>query len=260
MYMRLAFSVAAHLDTDILFADEVLAVGDYAFQRKCIDRMRSVAGQGRTVVLVSHDLAAVQRICPVSLLLDAGRMQALGPTAEVVRVYLSRASMTATSDRVDLADAPRVGTGEATFRSVRLSGPGGAPIEPDGPLEVEVEIAADTAMSVASLAVEVRHEFGMPLVTSDSALTGRDFDLAAGINRLRISIRSLHLWPGTYRIGLWVARAVRVTEPIDYVEDAVRLELLPSPGTELIGHTPTHGMVTCHTEYTWLDASGVSDA
>jgi lipopolysaccharide transport system ATP-binding protein len=89
MYLRLAFAVAAHLEPEILLVDEVLAVGDAAFQRKCLGRMSDVAREGRTVLFVSHNLAAVGRLCPRSLLLADGRVAADGPSAAVITRYLA---------------------------------------------------------------------------------------------------------------------------------------------------------------------------
>ena len=89
MYVRLAFSVAAHLEPEILIVDEVLAVGDIAFQRKCLGKMQSVsADEGRTVLFVSHNIDAVRRLCNSAILLAAGRIQAIGPTQQVLNTYL----------------------------------------------------------------------------------------------------------------------------------------------------------------------------
>ncbi|MEM7586227.1 MAG: ABC transporter ATP-binding protein [Acidobacteriota bacterium] len=89
MYMRLAFAVAAHLDPEILLVDEVLAVGDLAFQNKCLKKMKDVSGAGRTVLLVSHNMGAIHRLCPRCLLLDHGRLVHDGPTEEVVKTYIA---------------------------------------------------------------------------------------------------------------------------------------------------------------------------
>jgi lipopolysaccharide transport system ATP-binding protein len=89
MYVRLAFAVAAHLEPDILILDEVLAVGDSAFQNKCIGKMQEVAGEGRTVLFVSHNMAAMARLCKSAILLDKGQLQAYGPTEEIVSRYLA---------------------------------------------------------------------------------------------------------------------------------------------------------------------------
>lgn len=91
MYMRLAFAVAAYLETEVLLVDEVLAVGDAEFQKKCLGKMSDVARQGRTVVFVSHNLAALQRLCPTSVLFEKGQLVVAGPSAEVIRRYLRMA-------------------------------------------------------------------------------------------------------------------------------------------------------------------------
>jgi lipopolysaccharide transport system ATP-binding protein len=88
MFARLGFSVAAHVDPDVLLVDEVLSVGDYLFQRKCIERMNAVIDQGATVVFVSHNLRAVTDLCPRSLLLEHGSVSMMGPTTEVMKTYL----------------------------------------------------------------------------------------------------------------------------------------------------------------------------
>jgi len=91
MYLRLAFSVAAHLEPEILLVDEVLAVGDATFQKKCLGKMGSVAEEGRTVLFVSHNMGAITQLCERALLLDEGRLKHDGPSADVVEAYLSSA-------------------------------------------------------------------------------------------------------------------------------------------------------------------------
>jgi len=87
MYLRLAFAVAAHLEPEVLLVDEVLAVGDAQFQKKCLGKMHDVAGQGRTVLLVSHNMAAIAALCQKTLLLRAGQVAAFGPTESVIERY-----------------------------------------------------------------------------------------------------------------------------------------------------------------------------
>jgi homopolymeric O-antigen transport system ATP-binding protein len=95
MYMRLAFAVAAHLEPEILLVDEVLAVGDLAFQTKCLKKMQDVSAAGRTVLFVSHNMGAIQRLCPRALLLDEGHLVVDGPTDEVIRAYVAQGALTA---------------------------------------------------------------------------------------------------------------------------------------------------------------------
>jgi len=89
MYVRLAFSVAAHLEPEILIIDEVLAVGDAEFQKKCLGKMKDVAGEGRTVIFVSHDLAAVENLCHKVVFLEEGKVVAMGPTKEMIDLYMN---------------------------------------------------------------------------------------------------------------------------------------------------------------------------
>ncbi len=91
MYLRLAFAVAAHLEPEILIVDEVLAVGDAGFQRKCLGKMGAVAKEGRTVLLVSHNMGAITQLCGTTVQLEKGRLKRVGTSAEVVRAYLSSA-------------------------------------------------------------------------------------------------------------------------------------------------------------------------
>jgi lipopolysaccharide transport system ATP-binding protein len=107
MYLRLAFAVAAHLDPEILLVDEVLAVGDASFQRKCLDKMEDVTQAGRTVIFVSHNMPAITRICPRTILLEAGSVSFDGPSHEAVRQYLGSGMGTnAAREWKDINDAP----------------------------------------------------------------------------------------------------------------------------------------------------------
>lgn len=115
MYVRLAFAVAAHLDPEVLILDEVLAVGDLRFQQKCLDRMQYASREGRTVLFVSHNMQSVGQICPRSVLLEDGRVKAIGPTADVVQKYVG----------ASFVDSQDKGTGNlAEYRPAAASVPG----------------------------------------------------------------------------------------------------------------------------------------
>ena len=142
MYTRLAFAVAAHLETRILFVDEVLAVGDAEFQRRCLRKMEEVGAEGRTVVFVSHDMAAVNRLCTRALLLDHGKIVADGRAAEVVHRYLHGGAQhgAAVREWPTLAAAP--GDDVAKLRAVRVLDENGAPtpeVDIRRPVLVEVD-------------------------------------------------------------------------------------------------------------------------
>jgi lipopolysaccharide transport system ATP-binding protein len=120
MYVRLAFAVAAHLEPDVLIVDEVLAVGDMAFQRKCLGKMKDVTQHGRTVLFVSHNMPAVKALCTRAILLESGRVACDGTVEEVADRYLRAGTEMSTTGAIP-DSAPRVGSGEAKIRAVRLS-------------------------------------------------------------------------------------------------------------------------------------------
>ncbi len=122
MYVRLAFSVAAHLEPEILIMDEVLAVGDMAFQQKCLDKMNDIRRQGRTIFFVSHNLPAITRLCKRAILLERGRLVAEGQPQEVVNRYLST-SWGAGAERAWGDDAP--GDAVTRLRRVRVASEAG---------------------------------------------------------------------------------------------------------------------------------------
>jgi len=119
MYTRLAFAVAAHLEPEILIVDEVLAVGDSAFQKKCLGKMGDVARHGRTVLLVSHNMAAIENLCPTSILLREGRIAHQGCTRDVMRSYLQSLGSFAMETRV-ASRTDRTGNGDIRLTSFHL--------------------------------------------------------------------------------------------------------------------------------------------
>lgn len=123
MYLRLAFAVAAHLEPEVLLVDEVLAVGDARFQRRCLDKIQDIGRSGRTVIFVSHDMAAITRICPRAVLLEGGHVIADGPAAQVVAAYLG-AGLGIASQRVWEGSRPP-GDDVAQLRRVRVLGDSG---------------------------------------------------------------------------------------------------------------------------------------
>ena len=247
MYLRLAFAVAAHLEPEVLLVDEVLAVGDAAFQKKCLGKMSDVAGEGRTVLFVSHNMDAIQRLCGRALLMESGRLAADGDSREITSLYLARSSPhTAPGEHIDLLDAQRRGSGEARFVEANYRNPrGGATSHavPDGPLEFDLVIDARTAVSVESLAVIIYDATGVKLLNADSITLGETIALDAGRNTVRVALDAVHLLPGQYVVGLYMAD--HSGSPFDYIHRAFEIELLPSAAPSLGRTPPRNGYVTC---------------
>ena len=140
MYVRLAFAVAAHLDPEILIVDEVLAVGDAEFQKKCLGKMGDVAGEGRTVLFVSHNMGAIQNLCKTSLLLTDGKIIHEGLSEDVIQLYLSTSNQ---KDPIrDLRNADRRGSGGFRFTKTWVENENcekGGAVKPGKPFSIVVE-------------------------------------------------------------------------------------------------------------------------
>jgi lipopolysaccharide transport system ATP-binding protein len=156
MYVRLGFAIAAHLEPDILIVDEVLAVGDAAFQKKCLGKMNDVTGKGRTILFVSHNMSAVRALCSRAILINHGQVEMDGTTSEVIRHYLGEDRNT--SSGVVWPDTQRPGNRSFKLNSVTLKAPDGSPcasieISKGGYFEIEFEAIEDRAQANFSLAL-----------------------------------------------------------------------------------------------------------
>jgi lipopolysaccharide transport system ATP-binding protein len=235
MYMRLAFAVAAHLQTEILLIDEVLAVGDAAFQKRCLGKIGHLAQAGRTVLFVSHDLEAVQRLCTRCILLDHGHISEQGATAAIVARYLSTVAVQGRPNEwLDLDGVDRIGNGAARFVAVRYgSTDAGIGYQPytRGPLEFSFLIRADLACEVGGLAVTICDQLGTRLLNADLETLDRVISLRPGTHRVQLKIEQLLLNPGVYRLSFWLADRGngRYRDGVyDYLEGACEIEVFGS--------------------------------
>ncbi|UQN09685.1 ABC transporter ATP-binding protein [Deinococcus sp. QL22] len=229
MYVRLAFSVAAHLEPEILIVDEVLAVGDLAFQKKCLGKLQDVGEQGRTVIFVSHNLAAINQLCTTGVLLDGGKVQQAGPVAGVVSAYLGQHSVARTS--ADLHHrAGRPGSGGVQFLWARLLGPEGQPLQTaslgeDLTVEFGLELTAHEFGNPVQLSVLLRASDGTPLAN----LTDLDerFQISSAVRQhtVRVRLSDLRLYPDTYFFSLW-AGSDYGDQTYDFAEDCLGFDVV----------------------------------
>lgn len=236
MYVRLAFSVAAHLEPEILLIDEVLAVGDVAFQKKSLGKMENVSQQGRTVVFVSHNMNALQRLCPSSILLNHGQLVMQGQTHDVIEQYLSSAvsKSEGPNSLVDLAKRVRDGTGKVQFTSFSYAGDDPSVSfypRTNGAVDFCINLFSKTSCSVGSLAVVIFDRYGTKLVNADTLSFGNPIDLKIGMNTIMIRIDQLHLNPGLYTVGLWVADPP--IEVYDHISSAAMLEVVETESEKI---------------------------
>lgn len=249
MYVRLAFSVAAHLEPEILLVDEVLAVGDINFQKKCLGRMGDVARAGRTVVLVSHNMAAINALCSRCIILDRGGIEFDGSTVEATARYYAESIDVA--DGSDLASRPRKGNGKARFTSIVVQplDSAGRPLRvayPGCDLQITVELKCESDFVPAILALIFYDSSGYRLIDTNTAQKGEFVSLRAGQTaKAEFLLREVLLRPGKYLIRLWLGRAYM--ETIDDIESATVIDFVESEETSR--HTETFpGTYLCRFE------------
>lgn len=205
MYVRLAFAVAAHLEPEILVVDEVLAVGDAEFQRKCIGKMKEVSSGGRTVLFVSHNMAAVQNLCNSAMYLRHGQLVVQGDTPSVVAEYLRSAD---TSTRIDLAARDdRQGSGAIRFTDFSLGDGAGndlAAAMTGSPVVFRFSFTAPTGpLRNLHLAMGIDDIYGQRILHLSNETTGQVFADATGATHIDIRLPRCPLLPGTYGFTLF---------------------------------------------------------
>jgi len=232
MYMRLAFAVAAHLEPEILLVDEVLAVGDAGFQKKCLGKMGEVSREGRTVLFVSHSMGAIVSLCNRCILIEKGRITEDGTATQVTEIY--QANLYSGLHRgADLLDVERTGTGKARFMSVDVSSAGvdntGQSYQKTGEdLHVNLVIHAQAKISNTNVALIIYDASGYRLVDANTALQASFLNLEPGQDaEVSFLLNNLLLKPGFYLIGLWLG--VDDFETIDGITYATSLSIEANP-------------------------------
>jgi lipopolysaccharide transport system ATP-binding protein len=226
MGLRLGFAVAAHLEPDILIVDEVLAVGDAEFQKKCIGKMSEVAGEGRTVLFVSHNMAAVQKLCSVGIYLNAGSIQEIADTRSVVTHYLSD---TISNETITLKTKSRSGTGSLLATNIRfynLSSRDSGVLRNGEPVRFEIDYTVPLTDSYnlgnVSVAIGIDSENGERIVTLWSKFTNNSLFSVEKSGTFICDIPRFFLRTGTYYIHIYVDSNGEVA---DYIANAGQIHV-----------------------------------
>lgn len=232
MYVRLAFAVAAHLEPEILVVDEVLAVGDAEFQKKCLGKMRDVSeGEGRTVLFVSHNMPAVKTLCKKGLVLDKGTAVFNGDIDNAVNLYLSGAALQAAAWEASVNKKT-----EAFFYQVltTLSGK-----QPFMELMVTTIIKVNEPFPASFMAFYIRSIESVPLMES-IPIYGPFIESKEGVSEItiRTKIALPPMVPGTYSLGVWMGSNHFHT--LDFPKDIVTFEITENPTPERTIGYPTH--------------------
>ena len=264
MYMRLAFAVAAHLDHEILLVDEVLAVGDAAFQRKCLGKIGSEATSGRTILFVSHSLPAVAALCNRALLLDGGCLKRDDRADTVLREYQRSMStgLTGIND-LDLGAVEHYGNGKARFTRARLevhdrSGSLRPVMTTGCDLLIDLTIKAFVSITDVNVAIVIYDPSGYRAVDASLLLSGRSLSVGAGETQVvRFLLHDVLLKPDDYTIGVWIGRTN--AEDIDGILHAVTISV--EPDLDSIRHSASFpGLYQCRFDALTIPAQEPADA
>jgi lipopolysaccharide transport system ATP-binding protein len=234
MYVRLAFSVAAHLEPEILLVDEVLAVGDVAFQKKCMGRMGDVAKHGRTILFVSHSMAAIALMCKSVIVLDQGRVKTVGPSQQGIAEYLVGA-MDRDTALYNVEGLPRnypdLGM-QVQFLTLELEGFPGKLVPADADLCLRMTVRGNQVVS--------SFRFSLTLFRVDGTPVGSCFGPAVHsiqkgeVATYRVQLSNPGLAPGLYRFesGVGTGNEREGFQEFDVVGDVLHFEVLPPPGLD----------------------------
>jgi lipopolysaccharide transport system ATP-binding protein len=229
MQVRLGFAVAAHLEPEILVVDEVLAVGDAAFQKRCLAKMGDVSHQGRTILFVSHNMPAVEALCDRAVMLESGTVTAVGPTEEVVGAYLRAATETATADLAARTD--RQGDGRIRFQAIA------------GDLRTGVDSRLALAYAGTDRLQNVEVSVALFSLNGECAaylanvVSGRELATAPASGTLVCDLPRLPVLPGRYRINIYCEVNGILA---DWVTDAGEIDVLEGDYFHS-GRTQPHG-------------------
>lgn len=220
MYVRLAFSIAAHLESEILIVDEVLAVGDFEFQRMCLDKMKELSlNQGKTILFVSHNLNSVINLCDKALILDSGKLLEFGDAEEVINNYLNvQKNFTPLEFRVD-----RKGNQKAKFKQVKVFSPNYSLISSGKTLLVDVYVFSYFEKTIdVDISIGINNSEGIRLTLLNNTLINQKCHLNRGSNCFTFSVSDCPLPFGNYPCTLFLSNNGEI---LDWVNEAFFIEV-----------------------------------
>ena len=228
MYMRLGFAIAVHIEADVLLLDEVFAVGDEAFQRKCIDRILKFREGGGTVCFVSHDASAVERLCERALLLTQGRVEYDGETSEALKLYHAKLAAEESPEEVS-AGLREWGSGEVRVADVSVEGPEGPTdmFTSGDPLVVRLRLLVEAPVDPPRLSLELRGSGGGLLASSALDLDQLGWDGSVGEQNLSFSVGQLPLAEGKFQLGVTLTDRAG-TKRYHRIDGAAKFTVAPS--------------------------------
>ena len=220
MQLRLAFAVAAFLENEILIIDEVLAVGDAEFQKKCLGKMEDVSrNQGRTVIFVSHNIAVIQRLCAKSVLLQSGKIKVKGETNDVINIYNAAIE---NSNEVKLFEDKKTWLSGFNYFSNQGIQNKAFTFQP---ITFAVSVDSIVPLEASYIGLGINDNTGVRLFTLFSKFTHQMFPINTGRNEISCHIKNLNIKPGDYFIEVYIGNGHEV---YDYYDHGLSFKVLPS--------------------------------
>ena len=245
MYVRLAFAVAAHLDTDILLVDEVLAVGDAQFQRKCLGKMEAITRQGRTLLFVSHNMSLISSLCSRAILLNAGRVEIIGDVSSAIRAYSKDISALSS---IDLTNFSHSGPHEYVLtKKLSLFNAEKDPCSTftmGMPLIARIEFTCLKQFRDVEVGLKISSINHAAIHYLSSSWEGLKQDLEPGTYIYEVTIPQIMLFPGTYILGTWILRDGFWSD--DHVQEITAIEII---GRDITGNFSKHDIKNTFEKY-----------
>jgi len=235
MYMRLAFSIAVHVDPEVLLVDEILAVGDQSFQQKCLDRINAFQAAGGTIVIVSHSLSSIQSMCTKVAWIENGQVQEFGPAMTVVNAYLDRVrqmdqTREASNQAHDGRDLPAVQLGEV--HTLNRDGNRVRALETGDPLILEIPFCVNRRLGRPVFGIALFRNDGIHLYGTNTRLDRVPVPTLTQDGMIRLHFHAMPLLAGTYRLTVGVFDESDESIPVDYHDKRYSFSVISSSGEQ----------------------------
>jgi len=255
MYVRLAFAVAAYLEQDILVVDEVLAVGDADFQKKCLGRLSEVSGeQGRTVLFVSHNMGAIQRLCSRVLLLERGAVVFDGAPQEGIRRHLSDQSARSSVELAGVSRGRRGAREAFEFLKLEVLDVAGNPccvFAMGAPMVLRATLSCRKSWHEPRMGFMLTNMMDVLIHDFTSAFDGFFPAFEPGVRTVEVRVSALNVYPGIYSLGAWIQKSLGIASD-DYLRAALAIEVIdahqaghPRAAFDQVSKTNTEVYVPC---------------
>jgi len=224
MYVRLAFAIAAHLESDILLIDEVLAVGDYEFQRKCLNKINSITKSQRTVLFVSHNLAAIENLCQRTIVIHKGAKAFDGKTSKAIDYYYSLHKRQTFTENLLSPEVVRSGSGMVKFAKVQILD---EQMKPKSELKtgddfiIKLDLDVQQPIKSPRIAITVKNKLGQTLFQFYSKDSQHDFGIIEKNTSVLCHVKHIPLLSGNYYLNLWMADQFQIHDSIEHAYNFV---------------------------------------